>query len=68
MSDAECVACAKAACCPELDACVDDMVCYCLLLCVLGGETPENCQMSCGENMVSQAVVDCGDLNCPVCG
>jgi hypothetical protein len=55
-------------CCPELETCVGDPVCQCLLVCVLGGETPENCQTNCGENPISQAVVDCGDLECPKCG
>jgi len=67
-NDAACVACAKDACCDELEACVLDPTCQCLLICVLGGDTPEDCQTMCGENATSQAVVDCGEANCPICG
>jgi len=66
--DDACVSCAKANCCPELEACPSDATCLCLLNCVLGGETPENCEALCGQSAASTAVVDCGDASCPECG
>ncbi|MBX7084529.1 MAG: hypothetical protein K1X88_35315 [Nannocystaceae bacterium] len=66
-ADTECAACARMACCDELQACIGNLVCLCLLNCVVDGGLPEDCQTMCGENAVSQAVVDCGQTNCPAC-
>jgi len=67
-NDDACVSCAKENCCDQLEACPLDAACLCLLQCVLMGDTPEVCEMQCGQSPASQAVVDCGDANCPACG
>lgn len=69
--DNECVACAKAACCAEYQACAGDPVCLCWVGCKHAGNPDSVCALpaSCGPlNATSAAADACLDAHCsPQC-
>lgn len=76
-SDNACVTCAKASCCSDYQACVEDGTCVCWVYCKTAGNTDEICssQEQCGPaNDFSASMVTCLFGSCqaqcaePICG
>jgi hypothetical protein len=70
--DNACVACAKASCCSDYQACSNDANCLCWVSCKAGGGTDTSCASSsqCGTlDAVSSSAAACLDANCAAeCG
>jgi hypothetical protein len=77
-SDTECVSCTRMTCCDELQGCLPDANCQCLLGCFLAGCDPVECLADCGSSGPVQDLIGCvsgssaggsGGANsgCPVC-
>jgi hypothetical protein len=71
-ADDACVACAKASCCAEYQACAGDAACVCWVGCKYTGNTDAACALpaNCGPlDVTSSAAAACLDANCPAqCG
>ncbi len=70
LDDNECVACAKASCCSEYEACGADPICQCWVACKAGGNADLVCAAAenCGPlDAVSTTTGTCLLANCPAC-
>ena len=65
--DTACIGCARMECCMELQACLPDDNCRCLLECFIAGCDPVGCLNLCGASDPRDALVQCVQPNCPVC-
>jgi hypothetical protein len=66
-ADNACVACAKASCCGDYQACLGDTACLCWVSCKAGGGTDTTCAApaACGAlNAVSSSAAACLDAHC----
>lgn len=69
-SDTACVTCTRMKCCDQLQACLPDTNCHCLLECFLGGCDPVGCLADCGGGNQTDALISCVSnmqTGCPVC-
>jgi hypothetical protein len=65
-TDTACVACAKASCCGEFQACSSDTNCSCLVGCLAMGGSQASCIAMCGSySDVSTTTTTCLDRECP---
>jgi hypothetical protein len=70
--DTECGACVKMNCCNQLEACVGDADCLCVLECTNQGGDPATCHQDCGlvdPNMTFGMFITCAMQQCTLeCG
>jgi hypothetical protein len=66
-NDTECISCTRMSCCPELQGCLPDMDCHCLLQCFISGCDPVQCLADCGTSDPTSALIGCVTDNCNIC-
>jgi hypothetical protein len=65
--DTECVSCTRMNCCTQIQDCLPDENCRCLLECFLGGCPGAQCLQECGTGMPTQQVITCVSDSCQIC-
>ena len=65
--DTPCIGCARMECCMELQGCLPDENCRCLLECFIANCDPVGCLNACGNSDPVNALIQCVQPNCPVC-
>lgn len=65
--DTPCIGCARTECCMELQGCLPDENCTCLLECFIAGCDPVGCLTRCGQSDPRDALIQCVQPNCAVC-
>ncbi len=63
-NDDACITCTRASCCTELEACILDAPCICLLECFMAGTDPPLCLGECPSSTAVNTLAACAAGQC----